>query len=159
VDFENSVIHVRRSFTLDANYRRIEGSTKTRQKRTVPMPAPVAELLEVELASRKKSSWVFEGSKGDALNDGWFRKNRFAPAVQKLGLEGITIHNLRHTCASLLIRLGNPVTNVSRILGHSTVVQTLNTYGHFYQDDIKDSMATLGNAFKAVEISLGQEAA
>ena len=123
------------------------------------MPAPVAELLEVELASRKKSSWVFEGSKGDALNDGWFRKNRFAPAVQKLGLEGITIHNLRHTCASLLIRLGNPVTNVSRILGHSTVVQTLNTYGHFYQDDIKDSMATLGNAFKAVEISLGQEAA
>ena len=159
VDFESSVVHVRRSFTLDAKYRRIEGSTKTKQKRTVPMPAPVAELLEVELAGRTKSSWVFEGSKGDALNDGWFRKNRFAPAVHKLGLEGITIHNLRHTCASLLIRLGNPITNVSRILGHSTVVQTLNTYGHFYQEDIKDSMATLGDAFRVVELSLGLKAA
>jgi integrase len=159
VDFERSMIHVRRSFTIDSKYRRVEGATKTKQKRTVPMPAPIAELLKVELAGRPKTDWVFKGAKGDALNDGWFRKNRFKPAVRKLGLDGITIHNLRHTCASLLIRLKNPITNVSRILGHSTVVQTLNTYGHFYQEDIEDSMATLGNAFRDVELSLELKAA
>lgn len=153
VDFGNSVIHVRRSFTLDAKYRRIEGATKTKQKRIVPMPPPVAELLKSELAGRSPESWVFCGTRGDALNDGWFRKNKFTPAVKKLGLDGITIHNLRHTCASLLIRLGNPITNVSRILGHSTVIQTLNTYGHFYQEDIKDSMVALGDAFAESERS------
>jgi integrase len=153
------MIHVRRSFTIDSKYRRVEGATKTKQKRTVPMPAPIAELLQVELAGRPKTDWVFKGAKGDALNDGWFRKNRFKPAVRKLGLDGITIHNLRHTCASLLIRLKNPITNVSRILGHSTVVQTLNTYGHFYQEDIEDSMATLGTAYSNAAESVPLRAA
>ena len=69
------------------------------------------------------------------------------PAVSSLGWDDVSLHNLRHTCASLLISSGTPITAVSKILGHSTVVQTLNTYGHYYSDDIKASMETMGAIF------------
>jgi len=89
------------------------------------------------------SAWLFTGARGEPLSDGWFRKRWFNPAIGALGLGGITIHNLRHTCASLLIQQGTQITTVSRILGHSTVVQTLNTYGHYYQNDVTQSLQRL----------------
>jgi len=57
------------------------------------------------------------------------------PAVANLGLTGITIHSLRHTCASLLIKLKAPITTVSYVLGHASAKMTLDTYGHYYEDD------------------------
>lgn len=73
----------------------------------------------------------------------WLRQRVFMPAAKKLGLSGITIHSLRHTCASLLIRLKAPITTVSYILGHASVKMTLDTYGHYYEDDVASWMSTL----------------
>jgi integrase len=64
-----------------------------------------------------------------------------------LGLSKVTLHTLRHTCASLLISSGASITSVSRILGHSSVVQTLNTYSHYYKEDVEVSMAKLGDLY------------
>jgi len=41
------------------------------------------------------------------------------------------------------------VTTVSRVLGHSTVIQTLNTYGHFYKEDVETSMELLGRTYES----------
>ena len=51
------------------------------------------------------------------------------------GVKRIRIHDLRHSCASLLIHKGVSIVAVSRHLGHSTVEQTLNTYSHMLPDD------------------------
>ncbi len=111
--------------------------------------------LEPLLVGASQEDFVFKGVKGNCLNDGWFRKAVFGPAVKKLGWTDITIHNLRHTCASLLISNGTPITTVSKVLGHSTVVQTLNTYGHYYEDDMLSSMESLSNMFDAPRGSKG----
>jgi hypothetical protein len=50
------------------------------------------------------------------------------------------MHDLRHTCASLLIREGAGVMAVSKQLGHSTPTVTLNVYAHLFEDDLDRSM-------------------
>lgn len=55
-------------------------------------------------------------------------------SIQKLGkragLPKITIHQLRHTAASLLIKGGNAVTDVAAYLGHSSPRITMSVYAH-----------------------------
>jgi integrase len=48
-------------------------------------------------------------------------------------------HALRHACASLMIEQGWPVTKIQAILRHSSVVMTLDVYGHLFtkaEDDV-----------------------
>lgn len=143
VDFGRNQLLVSKAFTIDATYKRVLGPTKTRQSRTIPIPNAVVEMLRARVKGKLPSAWIFTGSRGEPLSDGWFRKRWFNPAITELGLDEVTIHTLRHTCASLLIQQGAQITTVSRILGHSTVMQTLNTYGHYYQDDLETSLQLL----------------
>lgn len=55
--------------------------------------------------------------------------------------DGVRIHDLRHTCASLAISSGANIKVVQKLLGHKTAVLTLDRYGHLYPDDL-DAVAT-----------------
>ena len=59
----------------------------------------------------------------------------FKKAIEHAGVKPIRIHDLRHSCASLLISKGISIVAVSRQLGHKNVEQTLNTYSHMMPDD------------------------
>lgn len=71
---------------------------------------------------------------------GAIRRNRFneavwRPAVKLAGLaDGTGFHDLRHFYASLLIRHGESVKVVQERLGHSSPVETLETYAHLCPD-------------------------
>lgn len=54
----------------------------------------------------------------------------FKRALRRLELPDIRFHDLRHTCASLLLSAGTHPKVVSEMLGHSTIVLTLDTYSH-----------------------------
>jgi len=43
----------------------------------------------------------------------------------------ITFHDLRHTCATLLLSQGTHPKLVQELLGHATIAMTLDTYSHF----------------------------
>jgi integrase len=153
--FKREIV-VRRAMTHDKDYKSISSTTKTKQVRNIPIPEPLVELLKPLVDGQKAGAPVFRGVKGEALNDGWFRKSVFKKATNKIGWTDITVHSLRHTCASLMISSGTPVTTVSRVLGHSSVVQTLNTYGHFYKEDVETSMANIGRSYSAGRGSDGE---
>jgi integrase len=54
----------------------------------------------------------------------------FKPLLRRAGLPQIRFHDLRHTCATLLLgRNVNPKV-VSEMLGHATIAITLDTYSH-----------------------------
>ena len=147
VNLLKSEMVVRQAMTHGLDYRRFVDSTKTKQVRAIPIPEPLIPFLKELMDNQKPTAPLFRGVKGGAINDGWFRKAVMGPAVSSLGWENVSLHTLRHTCASLLISAGTPITAVSRILGHSSVLQTLNTYGHFYKEDVKASMQQIGQAF------------
>jgi integrase len=48
----------------------------------------------------------------------------------------VTIHELRHTAASLTIASGANVKTVQSQLGHKTATMTLDLYGHLFPDDL-----------------------
>ncbi|MCD6475336.1 MAG: tyrosine-type recombinase/integrase [Anaerolineaceae bacterium] len=51
--------------------------------------------------------------------------------IKQENLPFITFHDLRHTTASLMINAGILIIEVSRLLGHSSINVTLDTYTHF----------------------------
>lgn len=51
------------------------------------------------------------------------------------GIKPIVAHSLRHSHASYLIKLGVPITAISRRLGHASPKVTLDVYSHMYEDD------------------------
>ena len=57
--------------------------------------------------------------------------------IEKSGVKKITIHEIRHSHASLLISRGVSIVAVSRRLGHSSIKQTLDTYSHIMPSDIE----------------------
>ena len=60
-----------------------------------------------------------------------------------VGVPNYGLHSLRHTFASRLISRGVPPKVVSQLLGHSSVVFTLNRYVHTYDDDLQGAVSSL----------------
>ncbi len=59
----------------------------------------------------------------------------FENACERAEVKKIRIHDLRHSCASLLISEGVSIVAVSKRLGHKNIEQTLNTYSHMMPED------------------------
>ena len=62
---------------------------------------------------------------------------RFVP-FQSDSFPFVTVHELRHTAASLMIASGANVKTVQSQLGHKTATMTLDLYGHLFPDDLDD---------------------
>lgn len=58
----------------------------------------------------------------------------------KVGLEGYTLHGLRHTFATWLLSSGVDVGTVSSLLGRSAASTTLNVYGHVIVEKQRDAV-------------------
>jgi len=54
----------------------------------------------------------------------------FKPILKRAGLPDIRLHDLRHTCATLLLSRGVHPKFVQELLGHATISITLDTYSH-----------------------------
>jgi integrase len=54
----------------------------------------------------------------------------FKPLLKKAGLSAIRLHDLRHTCATILLMSGEHPIFVQELLGHASINITLDTYSH-----------------------------
>ncbi len=73
---------------------------------------------------------VFATQKGTLLNPSNLRKRSFEPLLERAELPVIRFHDLRHTCATLLLTSNVNPKIVSEMLGHATIAITLDTYSH-----------------------------
>lgn len=86
------------------------------------MPDFLARLLETELAGRADKELVFPSARG-----GWLTLGQGRYAFQKAtvavdGCDGVRLHDLRHTCASLAIKSGANIKVVQKLLRHKSAV-------------------------------------
>lgn len=120
-----------------------EGLTNGRQERSVPVPAFVLAELAGQCEGRELDALVF----GDGTNylprpkpdGGWF-----AGAVKRAKVQKITQHDLRHTCASIAINSGVNELALSRMLGHTSAIVTLDTFADLFDTDL-DAVASTGD--------------
>jgi integrase len=88
------------------------------------------------------TNFVFKSSTGSAL-DGQNVSRSFAHLLDRAGLPKMRFHDLRHSCASLLLVQGVAPRVVMETLGHSRISVTLDTYTHVLpalQRDAADAM-------------------
>jgi len=76
-------------------------------------------------------------------------REALARALRKAGLPDVRVHDLRHGVASMLLEEGKSVKLVADMLGHSTVVLTLDTYSHVTPAMHADAAATMDRLFGA----------
>lgn len=103
------------------------GNTKTLRTRTVPIvPALRPWLAYLPLPI------TFEGV-----------KSGFRRAREAAGMPGVHFHDLRHSCATILLQLGEPLHVVRDILGHTTI-KTTERYAHAMVQPQRDALSRLG---------------
>ncbi len=113
------------------------GPPKTYERRSVALPPALSEELAAYLADRPREpdALVFCAPDGGPLRHRNFYRRQFRPAVAAAGLpEQARFHDLRHTCAALLIAQGAHPLAVMQRLGHSSITVTMNTYGHLFPE-------------------------
>jgi integrase len=113
-----------------------------KSRRSIKLTASATEALrkhrERQLTERKRFArlWqdhdlVFCSTIGSPLNRHNLITRSFKPLLQRVGLpQGIRFHDLRHTCATLLLSEGVHPKFVQELLGHATSSGTLDTYSH-----------------------------
>ncbi len=78
----------------------------------------------------KDNNYVFPTLVGTGMSGNNLRNRSLRPLLDKAGLPRLTFHELRHTFATLELEIGERPKVVQEILGHSSIVQTMNTYSH-----------------------------
>jgi integrase len=107
------------------------GPTKTGKSRALSIPRFLTEMLGEHLAQfLSREGFVFTATNGGALRRSFYPRH-YKPAVQRAGLPpALRFHDLRHTCAALLIAQGAHPKEIQERLGHSTIQLTFDRYGH-----------------------------
>jgi integrase len=123
------------------------GPTKGRKARSVPVPSFVLNALSVQCKDRAPGDLVFSGRDGGYLSRPKSSGGWFAGAVKRAGVQAITPHDLRHTCASLAISAGVNVLALQRMLGHTSAKVTLDTYADLFDTDLDAVAATLHSRY------------
>lgn len=75
-------------------------------------------------------SLIFTGPLGSPLDVHNLGVRNFKRILKEAGLPNIRMYDLRHTAATLLLSAGTHPKVASEMLGHSTVVLTMDTYSH-----------------------------
>lgn len=110
---------------------------KSWESRTIAIPPFVADSLGAHIgrfADSDPESLMFTTNGGTPLRSSNFRRWVWLPAIEEVDEAGLRVHDLRHTCASLLIAAGAHPGHVREHLGHSSIGVTMDVYGHLYED-------------------------
>jgi integrase len=138
----------------DVHGRKVFGPTKNSKTRTVPIPTFLADMLAQHLADvpPNPDALVFTNSVGGPMNWSNFRRRVWKPALDAAGINpDLRIHDLRHTAASILIAQGAHPKVTQEHLGSSSIVITMDRYGHLYPEDRTKVTDALDAAFSAAK--------
>ena len=72
--------------------------------------------------------------------------DHFKVVLKEEGLKPVRFHDLRHSCASLLLANGVPMKMIQDWLGHSDIGTTANIYSHIDSESKKASAMAIGSA-------------
>jgi Site-specific recombinase XerD len=97
--------------------------------------------------------YVFVDEKGNIFKPGYVT-NCFSKLLRDKDLRHIRLHDLRHSCASLLLKNGVPMKQIQEWLGHSDISTTSNIYAHLDYSSKVLSASTMEGALKLPELNL-----
>jgi integrase len=158
VDLEAGTLQVRRTLTT-AKGGPVLSAPKTKgSRRTVKLSQMALGALRRHLdrqlgeeIDRAGSLWrenglIFASEVGEPLDRRYITTHQFKPLLKRAGLPEIRFHDLRHTCATLLLSKNVNPKVVSEMLGHASIAITLDTYSHVLPDMQDSATAAMDGA-------------
>ncbi|QYJ15625.1 Tn916 family transposase [Rubrobacter xylanophilus DSM 9941] len=142
IDLEGGILQVRRTLSTATGGGFGFNPPKTaKSRRSIRLPELALSSLRrhrrSQLEERMKLAglWqdhdlVFTTGVGTPMSRADLITRSFKPLLRRAGLPDIRFHDLRHTCATLLLSRGAHAKLVQELLGHSTIAMTLDTYSH-----------------------------
>lgn len=131
INLERDLIHISRTLTFDKNHKLIMGDFPKSFAgiRDIPIPKFLREEIinQMRLAENHKENLLFVNSQGnyaDPKNANKFLKS----TLEKVNINDITTHSLRHTYGTRCIEAGMRAVALQRLMGHSDISVTMNTY-------------------------------
>ncbi|GEK79317.1 site-specific integrase [Agrococcus baldri] len=139
LDLVRRRIHVARA-AVEVHGEIHVGDTKTGAARWVPIPALLVPMLVKLTSDKANDALVFDDGHGfhmrrtrvSAGSRSWFKT-----ALTTAGIAPMTLHDLRHTAASIAVSSGANVKAVQRMLGHASATMTLDRYADLFDDDLE----------------------
>ena len=146
IDFENKCVFIHKNFTVERNRdekgeltgsitQSIAESVKTRSgNRKVLLNKNALDAAKELVNLRPDKEYLVTARTGNRATPYCIEKT-FKSILKSCGLDGDrTVHSLRHTFASILIKNNVDAKTVSELLGHSSVKVTLDIYTHIFAD-------------------------
>lgn len=160
IDFDAGVVRVRVQLKrlLNGTWAFKEPKTK-RSRRQIALALPAIEALRKHQARQceerllvgdawKDPNLIFSSTIGTPL----FARNvvrSFKALLERGALPDVRFHDLRHTCATLLLSARVNPKVVSEMLGHASIAITLDIYSHVIPDMQQDAAATMASLLAA----------
>jgi integrase len=153
VDLDNGRLSVRQGLHwLDGRLQFLPPKTR-RSRRTVPLPQLCVKALQDHKKRQDKeraecphpwppSDLVFVTTIGTPIDPNNFSRT-FTRWSKVAEVPRVRLHDLRHTCVSLLLGLGVPPRVVMEIVGHAALEMTMNVYAHVALDDQRAALDQL----------------
>ena len=148
------------------NGNEIEGFDVMKTKssyRSLPLMPFIKKALEEEKArqeemqrvlrksyNRKYLDYVCVDAMGDILKPQYVTEH-FKVILERNGLKKIRFHDLRHSCASLMLANDISMKEIQEWLGHSNISTTANIYAHVDSESKRESAKIIGKVLSSEE--------
>lgn len=161
IDFEKKTITINHTITQFKGKLIIRDKTKNNSsRRTLPLE-PIVESFLLELKEKQKEN---KELCGNSYNKEWLEyicvddcgnlikpdyvTEAFLKLLKKRNLKQIRFHDLRHSCASILLKNGANMKEIQAWLGHSTYSTTADIYAHLDTSSVINTGKVISNVFE-----------
>jgi integrase len=144
INFDRGTLRVQRSLDDSQSPPQEKAPKREASRRQVNLLPEVQDALEAHrdaLAVLSERTWnwqdngyVFPSLRGTPMSGDNLRNRNLRPLLERAGLPPLTFHELRHSFATLMLSQKEHPKVVSAILGHASIVQTMDTYSHVIED-------------------------
>jgi integrase len=130
---------------LEVGYKTVVGEPKTKHaRRTISLPQIVIDTLK---DNQRVSGFIFQTSNKTPISPRNLIRH-FKQVSREAELPDIRFHDLRHTAATILLQQDVHPKKVQELLGHSTIVLTLDTYSHIIPSMHSETADKMDAVFK-----------
>lgn len=150
VDFDQGTIEVERGWDYQAGF--IDPKSRAAFRR-LPLPGALRGMLIKQKLSQGGGPDSLVIGDGDKPFDPPNMLRNARRIWKQHDLTGLGYHECRHTYASLMIAAGVNAKTLSTYMGHSSIVMTMDRYGHLFPGNEQDSAAKLDEYLQAAEMA------
>lgn len=155
INLHKNLITVNKTLTTDKNHKIImKYLPKTYGGiRDVPIPTFIrGEIIkQMQLAENNRNKQLFLTTKGEYVRPNNANR-KLKTLLEKMGITNITSHSLRHTYGTRCIEAGMRAVAVQRLMGHTDIAITLNTYTSVFNKYKEAELEKVNNYYMDNEI-------